>query len=140
MCRWPAGRQADSPDVSHELPDEVAARLDDWVAAQRRGDFSSYADLYHPAFFGIKRAGERKSEFDKRGWLDDRQPMFSSPKYVEVSNLSSIGDEDEAIVTFTQEWRSANFADKGPKVLVFKHENGQWRIVFEEMLASERID
>src|SRR5438105_2725239 len=55
---------------------EALALVERWQAAQNKGDFAAYQALYATAFRGVRRSGARVSEFDRAGWLADRERMF----------------------------------------------------------------
>lgn len=118
---------------------QVAGVLDRWVATQNSGDFAAYSRLYSSRFYGVKRAGHRRSSFDRGGWLVDREPMFSGPIRVEATGVSARLAGTSAVVNFEQRWRSKAFEDVGRKRLVIVLEGGAARISREEMLSSKVI-
>jgi hypothetical protein len=117
---------------------EVTEFVAEWTKSQNSGDFAAYEVLYAAKFKGVKRAGARVSEFDRRRWLADRAGMFAKPFVVQVSALSVLQVTGSSIVNFRQTWRSAKFQDEGTKQLVLVRELGKLRIAREEMLSSKQ--
>jgi hypothetical protein len=140
----PAGAAAPPAAAAQPPSADAAARalVEAWRAAQNRGDFAAYKDLYATRFEGIKRAGPRVRHFDRAGWLADRARMFQPPTQggamaVEVEGLAVEPAGAAARVRFTQRFTRGSFSDRGPKELIVAPENGRLRIAREEMLSSE---
>ena len=116
---------------------EANALLTAWQTAQNNGDFAAYEQLYAARFTGVKRSGPRTRNFERKGWLQDREHMFAKPMKVDfiVQSVSSQG----ATVTVlgTQSFSTAGYADRGQKAFTLAHEGNSLRIVREEMLASD---
>ncbi len=121
-----------------DLQPETRALLDAWLAAQNRGDFAAYEKLYAHKLTGVRRSGPRTVSLDRAGWMRDRQRMFQKPMKVTASEIRIVGTPASARVTFTQEWESGSYHDRGPKQLVVVREEGAARIAREEMLSSEK--
>jgi ketosteroid isomerase-like protein len=121
-----------------DLGPEARALVDGWLAAQNQGDFAAYDKLYAKKMTGVRRSGPRTVSLDRAGWMKDRQRMFQKPMKVTASDVRIAATPAAARVTFTQEWESGTYHDRGPKQLVVVREDGAVRIAREEMLASTR--
>jgi ketosteroid isomerase-like protein len=121
-----------------DLAPETRALVDAWLAAQNQGDFAAYEKLYAKKLTGVRRSGPRTVSLDRAGWMRDRKRMFQKPMKVSAGDLKIAATPASARVTFTQEWESGSYHDRGPKQLVVVREEGAARIAREEMLASEK--
>ena len=119
--------------------DRARALLDQWLAAQNRGDFAAYEALYAARFEGVKRVGERVRRFARAGWMADRKRMFGKPMEVEAREPAFATTATTAEVRFVQRWRSGTFEDLGPKRLFLVADGDALKIAREEMLASELV-
>lgn len=117
--------------------DAARALIDRWLMLQNAGDFQAYSALYAERFHGIKRAGERTTTYDRRGWLADRERMFRRPMTVGVDDVDIIPAAGAARVRFNQSWASGEFRDIGPKQMVLVRTKDGLRIAREEMIASK---
>lgn len=126
------------PDAAHEqLEKDARALLAAWEAAQDSGDFAAYEHLYASRFTGVKRSGPRTRNFERKGWLKDREHMFKKPMQVDFT-LQSLSVQDAAVTVLgTQSFSTAGYADRGQKAFTLAHDGGALRIVREEMLASD---
>jgi ketosteroid isomerase-like protein len=120
-----------------DLAPEARTLVADWLAAQNRGDFATYEKLYARKLTGVRRSGPRTVQLDRAGWMRDRQRMFQKPMKVAAEDVRIAATPASARVTFTQDWQSGSYHDRGPKQLVIVREDGAPRIAREEMLASE---
>jgi hypothetical protein len=131
------------PNVSptqHVISAESAAALiGKWVAAQNQQSFGEYESLYAARFYGVKRAGEITTRFDRKGWLRDRKGMFARPFQVSVDALSIRVVAETVVAEFEQSFQSQRYADKGPKQLVMVVEDGALKIAREELFRSGRV-
>jgi ketosteroid isomerase-like protein len=130
-----ADRSASSPGPAIDEK-AVRALVDDWVAAQNKGDFASYEKLYAAKLEGIKRSGPRTWRFDRKGFLEDRERMFKKPMTVEVGEVTVTPGAASALVELEQRFKQDRFEDKGPKRLVVIEEKGALKIAREEMVQS----
>ncbi|MCU1279413.1 MAG: hypothetical protein JWM53_2959 [bacterium] len=125
-----------------DLAPEASALVDAWLAAQNGGDFAAYEALYAKRFTGVRRSGARAASLDRAGWMRDRQRMFRQPMKVSISDLALAATPASARVTFTQDWESGGYHDRGPKQQVVVRDDdgggGKARIAREEMLTSTR--
>lgn len=123
----------------------AGALVDAWVRAQNEGRFDDYIALYDSsAFRGIRRSatgGEQRVPFD--GWKKDRARLFALKPTVAVDALNVTPWTEDPTLTpgivrvgFVQRWKSARYADHGPKVLRVRIIEGAARIIYEDMLSS----
>lgn len=125
-----------SASAAAEPPIEVRGLLDQWLAAQNRGDFGTYSALYSARFGGLRRSGVRTARFDRTGWLRDRQRMFNAPMSVSIEKLQGFGEASEWVVQFEQHFVSGSYEDVGPKQMIWRREPEGWRIRSEVMHGS----
>ncbi len=123
------------PTVPALAREDVQALVDAWLAAQNAGDFEAYQGLYAARFTGVKRVGAKTFNFDREGWLKDRERMFKKKVIVEAADTKIASTPRMAVASFTQTWSSGTFKDVGPKQLVIVQDGGL-RIAREEMLSS----
>ncbi len=121
--------------------DEARARqvIDAWQKAQNDQDFAAYQKLYAERMVGIKRVGDRKFEYVRKGWLDDRGRMFKKPMRVGVESLSVVATPQSAVATFVQTFEQGTFKDSGQKQIVMSVQGPDLVIAREEMVES-RVD
>lgn len=120
-------------------PREVNQFLREWLTSQNRHDFSRYARMYASEFVGIKRTSSgRKRKFRRTAWLADRRPMMAPSRHLHLSaeKVRIHVEENAALITFDQHFRTLNYGDWGPKVLRLRASRTGLQIVHEEMLAS----
>jgi ketosteroid isomerase-like protein len=123
-----------SAPISEE---QVSRLVETWVQAQNAGTFDTYAAFYAGSFEGVKRAGERRTTYDRRLWLEDRMKMFEHPMKVSAENLRFEAKDGRLAVTFLQRFSSGKYADRGDKELQVVRQGGELKIAREEMLFSE---
>ena len=123
--------------AAHLLSAESASALvAKWVEAQNAQRFTDYEALYAERFYGVKRAGEITTRFDRKGWLRDRKAMFARPFRVSIDGLSIRAVAETIVAEFEQSFQSQRYADKGPKQLVMVVEAGALKIAREELFRS----
>jgi hypothetical protein len=88
----------------------------------------NYARHYHESF---RAEGKNLSN-----WLNTRRGAVASKSWITVrlSKLSILGypgNEQLAVVSFDQDYRSNNFDSAGKKRQYWLREEGAWRIVYE---------
>jgi hypothetical protein len=128
-----------SSPASALAPDrEARAVLDRWLEAQNTGRFEDYEVFYADDFTGVRRSGDRTATFDRKGWMQDRQRMFGKPMTVAADNVHIFASERSARIVFTQRWSSGRYADVGPKQLILRRGPAGFRIVREELFASDK--
>ena len=123
-------------DVAASDSAEARALVDQWLAAQNRGDFAAYSALYATRFTGVRRSGPRTVRLDRAGWMKERERMFGKKMTVAAENLKLAATPALARATFVQKWSSGSYSDAGDKQLVMVRENGALKIAQEELLAS----
>ncbi|MEZ4435294.1 MAG: nuclear transport factor 2 family protein [bacterium] len=138
----PPGPVTPPEPAAAPVVDVQAARalVDRWLAAQNAGDFEAYQALYAPRFYGVKRAGDRTTNFDRAGWIGDRRRMFQRPMKVDAEGIEVVAAAGAARVRFIQSWSSGNYRDVGPKQLVLTKGPEGLLIAREEMIASTVLD
>jgi hypothetical protein len=112
-----------------------------WLEAQNNGDFASYIALYSRDFSGVRRTADgREQALDLAGWKADRKKMFrgKTEVVIEQENGETVGDDGTFVITFLQRWRSGAYADHGQKVITIVEQDGDARILREELLWSRR--
>lgn len=128
-----------SSPVAGLVPNQEArAVLDRWLEAQNTGHFDDYQFLYADDFTGVRRSGNRTASFDRQGWMQERQRMFGKPMTVAADDVHIFANNRSARVVFTQRWSSGGYADVGPKELVLERGPAGYRIVREELFASDK--
>jgi hypothetical protein len=121
-------------------PEDYKPFLNEWLSAQNSGHFADYAKLYHPDFQGIRRSGDRMAQFDRVGWLADRERMFKKKMRVKIDSLSVLSrQEDGLYVGFNQEFSQGGYRDRGFKTMRLRRIDGHLLIQREEMLTSELL-
>jgi len=124
-------------DTTSDPTPEVKRLVDAWLAAQNRGDFAAYEQLYATRFTGVRRSGPRTVKLDRKGWLADRKRMFGKKMEVAVDKLAITAAPSASRVTFVQTWSSGSYKDVGDKQLVVVREGAALKIGREEMLRSD---
>lgn len=151
-----------APEVERaEVEREIRTVIEQWVAAQNRGDFAAYTALYDQAHFrGQKRTKTGKTtRADWAAWRDDRAKMFDKGVMtVAVDELTIRTWLDPGATLrpgvsearFVQRWRNPRYADHGVKILQFLRTRGEpagfagrapsqttgTAILYEDMLTS----
>jgi ketosteroid isomerase-like protein len=126
-----------SPPSEPALTEGSARALfERWLEAQNQGDFAAYERLYAERFTGVKRSGDYKATFDRKGWLRDRKGMFTHAMRVEASQVALSVTPRTARVTLQQTWSAGTYRDVGPKQMVLVATADGPRIAREEMLSS----
>jgi len=118
---------------------DVKTFLNEWLAAQNTGSYSSYANMYAGSFIGIRRSGSSTYNLNRETWLKDRKKMFKKKMVVETAKPEIKLTGATAVVKFEQIWESGTYKDKGDKLLNLALENGKLKITKEEMLFSKVI-
>lgn len=138
----PSAAASARPAAPTEPPlDEAGVRalLDRWLSAQNGGDFKAYQELYAPRFTGVKRSGSYSKSFDRKGWLRDREGMFTRPMQVSTEQVELHVTPSTARITLQQTWASGTYRDIGPKQIVVVSTTEGPRIAREEMLSSRIV-
>jgi hypothetical protein len=147
---------ATTPETEEVLPkeevqslteSEIRAFMQRWLKVYNTHTFDTYTKMYDPELFvGIKRPlGGAKNTYNYDGWVENKRTEFRKYKpEVLMNNLrvTNLNENGRSKVSFEQIWISyaTNYADKGEKVMTLRKVNGDIKIVYEELLYSERAD
>jgi ketosteroid isomerase-like protein len=115
---------------------ELAER---WIEAQNSGNFDAYRDCYGDDFTGVRRSGAAKRDMNHDEWMEDRKRMFAHPMKVSLSFPVARAAKSVVNLRATQVWESGSYKDRGLKVMQLGLVAGQWKIVREELLESDRV-
>ncbi|VAX23215.1 hypothetical protein MNBD_NITROSPINAE02-1954 [hydrothermal vent metagenome] len=100
-----------------------------WYAAWKARDISDYSSYYSDTF-SYKGGG-------KKEWIKSKQKKFKKSGVIEVIireiNISISGRD--AVISFTQHYKSANYKDVGTKTLTMKKTGDGWKIESESWRA-----
>lgn len=122
--------------------DEVKTFLEGWSESQSNKDLNKYLTLYSSDFQGIKRTKSGKSTtYNFQQWAKDRSKMYATASNLSVSvadiKITTAEDSTGVItVEFLQAYSSDKYSDRGRKLMRLKRDEGELKIVFEEMLYS----
>lgn len=125
----PVKEAAAKVDPSVAVLDTVQAWAAAWSAKNVHDYLATYTPDYAPQ--GMSRAK----------WEKQRQDRISRPKVIEVvlSDASaSVQDDDHAMVTFTQSYRSDSYHDVVKKTLSLIRQDGHWLIAAEEIIKDKK--
>lgn len=117
-----------SADELAQARTELQSTVEQWRQDWESRDLQNYARHYHESF---RAEGKNLSN-----WLNTRRGAVASKSWITVrlSNLSILGypgNEQLAVVSFDQDYRSNNFDSAGKKRQYWLREEGAWRIVYE---------
>jgi len=131
----PAANTAVSVEQAPAMTEATARDiLTRWQQSQNGRNFAEYASLYAPVFVGYKVTPTGKADrMNRDQWLRDRRKMLLNFIEVRALNERVRLDGGTAVVTFTQQWRSARHCDIGEKELTVQMINGR------PMIRSEVI-
>ena len=111
---------------------QVRARLDEWLAAQNRGDYEAYAAFYVPGARASRRTDDRILSFERQPWLDDRRLLFGKGVKAGIESISMRFVPDGVVVSFVEKVADGAQQGEAHRELKWTRENGQWRIAREE--------
>ena len=104
----------------------IHAALEGWRLAWINQDWDGYVKHYGKSFKGDAKT--------RKAWLKQRKDKIKHGKSIKLEltniNIKNV-EKDKFDVEFTQNYQSANYNDKGTKVLTFKHEKNLWIIIHE---------
>jgi len=110
-----------------EAPDLIVAVVDRWADAWRNKDSATYLAQYSADFPGDgARAHSR--------WAKERTRRLNAPKFIELElgeKMVHGVEDDTAMVTFDQRYRSNLYTDQVRKTLRLQRFDGEWKIVAE---------
>ena len=117
---------------------ELKKTIDGWLDAWRKKDIEKYASYYHPTEFS-----DVKGKY--AAYKAYKKAVFSNPgePKIELDHMSMLQSKSYAVVTFTQNYKSATINDTGRKLLYMRQDEGyNWKIVSEVWTKNglENID
>lgn len=119
--------QARAPAAPVEAGEEKDIRLavETWLKDWRNQDIEAYLDHYHPAF----NTGGR----DLAAYKAYKSLLFKKYKdiFIGIRDIEVKTGEQEAEVTFIQDYRSDSYQDLGIKTLVLVKQENAWKILSE---------
>ena len=126
---------------------EITDFMERWVRVYNTHTYDTYLRMYDARnFVGVKRPLDgKKNTYNYAGWADNKRSEFRKFKpevYMNNLKITSLNRDGRSKVSFEQIWvsYSANYADKGEKIMTLKKVNGDIKIEYEELLYSERAD
>lgn len=132
-----------APSVSGDIQSQISTMLNRWLASWNNKNFMAYRELYSTSFFGIKRTKRGKTTYyTYDSWMNDRLKMMNHANWlsVEVRNLRfRSATNDEVEIQFDQYYLSDTYSDWGPKIIKFRREGYDWKIIYEEMLYANPL-
>ena len=109
---------------------EVREFLRRWVGTWGEGDIDTYLSLY-------TTAKSPRDDLTREEWIQHRRARIGPGKKIELNlKLESMGLEDSGIfdVIFIQQYQSTTYQDEVRKRLFLLREDGEVRILKEEVL------
>lgn len=123
----PTDNTMSTSSTADPTPAQAIQTVRDWADAWSAQDpdryLAYYADSYSPEG-GVSRSA----------WASTRRQRLTEPRFiqVEVDSLEFQREQDRAVVTFRQSYRSDTFRDVVEKRLSLIAVDGDWRIASEE--------
>lgn len=77
-----------SPSTAALTDAAVRTVVEQWLAAQNTGNFVRYEGLYAERFNGTKRVSAVVRTYDRVGWINDRERMFTAPMQVTAADVA----------------------------------------------------
>jgi murein L,D-transpeptidase YafK len=113
------------PAVAEPGKAPIQRFVENWRRAWEEGDLPTYMDCYDPGF--------RTEKMDNQAWKSHKQKLFShfAKRNVQISDMQIQANGSNAVVTFTQSYRTANHRDLGLKTLHIHHDDDRWTILKE---------
>jgi hypothetical protein len=118
-----AGRTLKKADTEQE----IAAMIDEWLAAWSSKDIDRYASYYASDF-------RSQGGADLDAWLRYKSQLNRKYRFIHVTrknNLKIERGDRQSTVTFLQTYASNAFKTTGVKKLILKREGNQWKILRE---------
>ncbi|MDH3714028.1 MAG: L,D-transpeptidase family protein [Gammaproteobacteria bacterium] len=108
--------------------DALLAAVETWRSDWESRDDARYARHYAKEF--------RSGRYSREPWLRHKAQVNAAKRYIEVElhDLNAYGypgEDNLAVVTFQQVYRSSNYDWTGRKRQYWRNVAGQWQIVFE---------
>jgi tetratricopeptide (TPR) repeat protein len=114
-----------SPEL--DLQQSVKNVLQEWAEAWARQDVEAYLSFYSTSFVPEGNLGYKQ-------WKEQRKARVTAPPFIRISLSEitvSVQEQGIVQVRFLQHYRSNVINDRVRKELIFKQEDGQWRIIRE---------
>lgn len=112
---------------SQQILDVIDRWAEAWINLDAETYISYYSKHYRP-----------DNNTSHRAWVTGRKERFSRQKWVKlgISGIA-IAKQDGGLytATFKQRYKSNSFRDSVRKELVFKREQGQWKIIAEKIIT-----
>jgi adhesin transport system outer membrane protein len=116
-----------SPEGAVVVDSEIEKQLTAWAAAWSAKEVSAYLGFYAADF-------RPEGRIPRADWEAQRSRRLQRPGAIRV-DLSQLEvvmrGSDAAVTTFRQDYSADGLRDTSDKVIEWKRENGQWRIVRE---------
>ncbi len=107
----------------------VEQRLKQWAKAWSDGDVERYLSFYSPKY---APAGMRREK-----WIKQRKQRINRQRQINVEldirEVFMDGMDNMATTVFVQSYQSRNYRDRVLKKLVWRHFQGQWLIISEQI-------
>jgi tetratricopeptide (TPR) repeat protein len=117
------------PTKAGDSTGEIAAAIDNWLAAWSKKDVKTYLAHYARDF-------QTPDGQSRKDWETDRSQRVGKPGKIEVGRdkLSiKLEGSDKAVVRFRQSYKSASFNSSSGKTLVMVKHEGKWLIQQERV-------
>ncbi|HDQ40717.1 MAG TPA: tetratricopeptide repeat protein [Desulfonatronum sp.] len=113
-----------------DLQQQMKSLLHEWAKAWANQDVSAYLSFYSSSF--VPERG-----LSRQAWQEQRKTRVAAPPFINIT-LSEVTvtrqSQDLVQVHFSQHYRSNVINDQVRKEILFKKDNGQWRIIRERLL------
>ena len=109
---------------------DVLRAIEAWRAAWSAKNVNAYLDAYHSTFVPANNQSQS-------AWRSARTRSLQAPRFIEVfiTDMKLLPIDAETVrVQFNQRYRSDRFQDEVVKVLLLKHQEGQWKIIQETVI------
>ena len=120
------------PDLEEPIDsvDIVVSQFLIWLNAWKAQQITPYLSFYSKDFEDPKRSREN--------WEAQRRKLLSKSSIIsiEVSDIQIVREDDAVEMSFTQDYKSDRTSDVGKKILIWKNEGDQWKIVKESWESS----
>lgn len=140
------GNDSLSPATKTESPEEIQNFLNGWGQLQTSKNINGYLALYASDFRGVKRTVTGKTtSYNYQEWVLDRRQMYQKGENISVT-ADNVGitnyDNANGVITveFMQHYNSSSYSDLGRKQMKLRREGISYKIVYEEMLDSQKVE
>jgi len=109
---------------------DVLRAIEAWRAAWSAKNVRNYLAAYHGSFIPANNQS-------LSAWRSARTRSLQAPRFIEVfiTDVQLLPIDAETVrVQFNQRYRSDRFQDDVVKVLLLKHQEGQWKIIQETVI------